>query len=189
MFANYKITQNGFYILGHNSQAYKIENQVESWGFEGKESFASGRGYIWSRSLPLLQKTLWKGFGPDTYAIYFPQHDVVGKFKAFSNVAKLVDKPHNMYLQIAINTGLISLGAVLILFAVYFFRSLKIYWKSNFDSWYARAGCGIFAAFIGYTGAGVFNDSNLSVSPVFWTLLGIGLMVELKLRDVDNCRV
>ena len=174
-----------FSIIGIRGNIYPI-TKYESWGFNNKESLASGRGYIWSRSLPLLKDKLITGYGPDTYAIYFPQEDVVGKYKAFRNAAKIVDKPHNMYLQIAINTGLISLAVIIILFGVYFFRSLRIYWKSSFEIWYERAGLGMFSSFMAYAVAGFFNDSIVSVAPIFWTLLGIGLLVELKIKNHKN---
>lgn len=181
--ANFHINNNDqFKIIGMNGNLYPIKN-AKSWLFENKERLASGRGYIWSRSLPLLKDTLLKGFGPDTFAIYFPQHDAVGKFKTFGSAAKIVDKPHNMYLQIAINTGVISLVAVLSLFGLYFIRSLKTYWKNDYRSWFERAGAGIFAALTAYFVAGFFNDSVISVAPVFWTLLGMGIMIELKIND------
>jgi len=41
------------------------------------------RGYIWSRSLPLLRNTILVGYGPDTFAMNFPQHDIAGKVKAY----------------------------------------------------------------------------------------------------------
>jgi hypothetical protein len=33
-----------------------------AWGFAGRERIGSSRGYIWSRSLPLLKNTVWLGF-------------------------------------------------------------------------------------------------------------------------------
>ncbi|MFW6025246.1 MAG: O-antigen ligase family protein [Candidatus Woesearchaeota archaeon] len=174
-----------FWMIGMRGNVYPIKD-VESWGFEGKESLASGRGYIWSRSLPLLKDTIIKGYGPDTYAIYFSQDDVIGKFKAFRNTAKIVDKPHNMYLQIAINTGLISLVAVLALFTIYFFRNIIIYLKSDYNYCYEKNGLAIFTSIIAYLVAGFFNDSIVSVAPVFWTLLGIGIMIELKIKGYDK---
>lgn len=175
------------WAIGIRGNIYPIKD-VESWGFEGKESLASGRGYIWSRSLPLLKDTMITGYGPDTYAIYFPQDDVIGKFKAFRNTARIVDKPHNMYLQIAINTGVISLIAVVILFLVYFWRNLKIFWRSNYRNWYERAGVGVFSSFLAYAVAGFFNDSVISVAPVFWILLGMGIMIELELRGYKRLK-
>ncbi len=173
---------NDYWIVGMRGNIYPIQ-EVEHLFFSGKERFASGRGYIWSRSIPLLKKTMLKGFGPDTYAIYFPQHDVGGKLKTFGSAAKIVDKPHNMYLQMALNTGLLSLLAILVLFAVYFIRNLKIYLSNNYENWFARAGVAIFTAFAGYAVAGFFNDSVISVAPVFWTMLGTGIAVELKLKN------
>ncbi len=174
-----------FWIIGMRGYVYPIK-EVEGWGFKGRERLGSGRGYIWSRSLPLLQKTIFKGLGPDSFALYFPQHDAVGKFIYLGTAAKIVDKPHNLYLQIAINTGLISLLAVLALFGMYFFRSLKLFWTSNFSNWFARAGVAIFAAFTGYAVTGLFNDSVISVAPVFWTLMGMGIMIEMKLKNENG---
>ena len=34
---------------------------------------------------------------------------------------------------------------------------------------------GIFVAIIGYLVAGIFNDSAVSVAPIFWLLLGTGI--------------
>lgn len=169
------------WAIGMRGNLYPIK-EVESWGFEGKESLASGRGYIWSRSLPLLKETMITGYGPDSYAIYFPQDDVIGKFKTFRNTAKIVDKPHNMYLQLAVNTGLISLLAVISLFIVYFWRNIKFFWNSDYKNWYERAGVGVFSSFLAYVVAGFFNDSVISVAPVFWLLLGMGIMIEIELR-------
>jgi hypothetical protein len=183
MEASYKITQNGFYIVGHNSQAYKIEEKVESWGFEGKERLGSSRGYIWSRSLPLLKDSWFLGFGADTYAINFPQKDWTGKLKAFGVTNKIVDKPHNMYLQMAINTGVPSLLAVLAILVMYFYQSIKLFWNNKFEKLEAKIGVAVLAAVLGYAVAGLFNDSIVSVAPVFWVLLGIGISINLKLAD------
>ena len=41
---------------------------VESFGMEGHYDFASNRGYIWSRTFPLLKRTLLLGVGRDNFA-------------------------------------------------------------------------------------------------------------------------
>ena len=179
--AKFKITKEGFYIIGHNNKAYKIKDNIERWGFEGRERLGSSRGYIWSRSIPMLKDTLFLGYGADMYAIYFPQDDFVGKLKAWGSATKIVDKPHNMYLQWALNTGLPSLLAILVLFGIYFVQSIKLYWNTEFDDTYTIVGVGILAAFVGYAIAGLFNDSVVSVAPVFWILLGIGISINLQL--------
>ena len=274
-----------FKNVNHRGEAV----DVESWGFEGKERFISGRGYIWSRTFPMLKDTIILGHGPDTYAIYFPQYDYASKRTALNSINIIVDKPHNMYLQAAANTGLLSLLALLALFLAYLFSSTKQYIhpqnyqqgsntarraetkekksaltrlirefrvkktpspqgqqpkkkirenplnpcksvseknppspqapqtsrredKNEKDSVlirlfrelrvkkspgpqapknsatisenhnnqrpsisYAIPGTAIFLAIIAYLGTGVFNDSIVSVAPVFWTLLGLGI--------------
>ncbi|TWH59711.1 Lipid A core - O-antigen ligase and related enzymes [Desulfitobacterium sp. LBE] len=155
---------------------------VESWGFEGNEKLGSSRGYIWSRSLPLLKNTLFFGYGPDTFAIAFPQHDFYGKLYAYDDMWHLVDKPHNLYLQIAINTGIISLCAFLFLVGLYIYKSFRLYVSNPFDTFLSQAGVGIFAGIVGYLGAGFFNDSVVSVAPVFWCLLGLGVSINHMLQ-------
>ena len=152
---------------------------VESWGFEGNERIGSSRGYIWSRSLPLLKNALFLGYGPDTFAIAFPQHDILGKMYAYhGDMWQLVDKPHNLYLQIAINTGVASLFAFLFLVGHYLIRSFRLYVSNAFDNFLPRAGVAVFVAIVGYLGAGLFNDSVVSVAPVFWVLLGLGVSIN-----------
>ncbi|MFW6273901.1 MAG: O-antigen ligase family protein [Halanaerobium sp.] len=175
----YNADINGFFILGMNNNIYPLE-EVESYGFEGKEMLASKRGYIWSRTIPLLDDALLTGYGPDTFAMFFPQEDALGKLRYYNTAKKIVDKPHNIYLQFWVNTGLLSLTAVVILFAVYFLRNFKYYLKINFNDYFSRIGLGLFAAFTAYAAAGFFNDSVISVAPVFWLILGLGAAVEFN---------
>lgn len=174
-----------FYILGFNGEP-NINVDIESWFFENRERFASARGFIWSRSLPLLRTTWFLGTGADTYAVTFPQNDNIGKLRAFTHTRIIVDKPHNLYLQTAINTGLPSLLALLSLFTLYSFHSLRSFWRSNFDNLFSIVGVGLFIAFIGYAVAGLFNDSLISVAPVFWVLLGLGISINLILEEKMN---
>ena len=41
------------------------------------------------------------GFGPDTFAMVFPQQDLTGKFRVYGTTDMLVDKVHNGLLQIS----------------------------------------------------------------------------------------
>ena len=72
----------------------------------------SNRGYIWSRSIPMIKNTIFLGHGPDTFLFYFPQYEYDAKVKWTGTPMMIVDKPHNMFIQTAINTGLISLIAL-----------------------------------------------------------------------------
>ncbi|AFM02117.1 cell wall-binding protein [Desulfitobacterium dehalogenans ATCC 51507] len=169
-------------FLGPNGREISLE-PIESWGFTGYERIGSSRGYIWSRSLPLLKNTLFLGYGPDTFAIVFPQHDILGKMYAYhGDMWQIVDKPHNQYLQIAINTGIISLLAFLFIVVYYLYQSFRLYVSNPFRDFLSQAGVAVFIAIVGYLGAAFFNDSVVSVAPVFWCLLGLGVSINHMLK-------
>jgi O-antigen ligase len=166
----------------------KMVDQIypESYGFKGRERFGSSRGYIWSRSLPLIKDTLILGHGPDTYAIYFPQNDFSNKLKYLDNNFILVDKPHNMYIQYAINTGVLSLIAFLILVAFYFISSFIIYFKGKEHNEFFITGVGCLTAVTGFLISAIANDSVVSVSPVFWILLGVGIACNRVYKSTNT---
>ncbi len=184
VFFDILVQPEGFKIVGERGILLDKLQYPEKFGFEGNEKFASMRGYIWSRSIPLLKRTLLVGTGPDTFAIQFPQHDYVGKLRAFGKVNQIVDKPHNLYMQIGINTGVVSLVAILVLFAMYFISSIKIYFKNKYEDNISYLGLAMFLAFCGYATAGMFNDSLVSVAPVFWVILGMGIACNYLITKV-----
>lgn len=165
-------------LLNNKGNEVSLE-PVESWGFEGLERVGSSRGYIWSRTIPLLKNTMIVGYGPDTFAIIFPQHDIFGKMYAYNgDMWQIVDKPHNLYLQIAMNTGLISLLAFIFIISLYLLNSIRLYVSNPYQDPLSKVGVGIFIAIVGYLGAAFFNDSLVSVAPIFWFLLGLGVCVN-----------
>jgi len=170
-----KLEEDGFKFIGSNGELIDNIIKPESLGFSGKERLGSARGYIWSRSFPLLKNSILFGYGPDTFVIEFPQYDYIGKIRAYGTPQMIVDKPHNMFLQIAMNTGVLSLLSALVLFGFYIIQSLKLYMKSiNNKSMTAISGVGIFLGICGYLCSAFFNDSVVAIAPVFWILLGLG---------------
>lgn len=169
----------GYRVVGGNNQALEIE-PIDAWGFEGKERVGSARGYIWSRTFPMIKDRWLLGYGPDTYPLHFPQHDVIGKANAYDNPIIIVDKPHNLFLQIMVSTGVPSLLALMALFVIYFVlwvRHIRSTDKDDIRRWMS---IGIFVAICGYLIAGLFNDSVVSVAPVFWILWGLGIGLAVK---------
>jgi hypothetical protein len=47
---------------------------------------------MWSRTFPLLKNRIIYGSGADTFAIYFPQNDPIGKINNFRKINVYVDK-------------------------------------------------------------------------------------------------
>ncbi len=148
---------------------------------EDHYSLANKRGYIWARTVPLLKKYFFLGSGPDTFIIAFPNNDLVGLTNS-GHINEIITKPHNMYLQIGVQTGVISLIAWLTFLGWYLIDSLKLYWKNHYEQYLSFIGVGIFTATIGYLILGLTNDSCITVSPIFYTLIGMGLGINYKLK-------
>jgi hypothetical protein len=159
--------------------------KVPSIGWENNPGFGSGRGYIWSRTIPMMKDTLVVGHGADTYCIYFPQNDYVGKYNSgtFTTVLGIiVDKPHNMYFDAIIGTGGVSMLALLVLWGIYLVQSFLIYKKEIFESFISYVGVGIFLGVSGFLVSGLVNDSSVSVMPMFYGLLGTGISINRILK-------
>jgi len=179
---NFYITQNGIKVLGSGG---RITEPIIAQRFEpldGLEKFMSGRGYIWSRTIPLLRTYFIKGSGPDNYPIAFPQDDFIAKLNINMDANTVIDKPHNMYLQIGTNTGVVSLIALLFVWVFYIINSLNIYSKTIFDSFDKIVGASCFVSVIGYLVSAIFNDHIASVAPLFWVILGIGISINVRLQ-------
>ena len=135
---------------------------------DGYGRLGSSRGYIWALSLPLLRDTMFLGYGPDTFSIVFPQNDTFGKTLYFT-ANTVVDKPHNMYLQIAVNTGVISMFVFIVALFIFLldgivkYRSLT---KLPVESF-------LWMGVLAYHATGMFNDSLVSVAPIAWIYFGL----------------
>ena len=155
----------------------------ETIGFKGKEKLGSARGYIWSRSIPIMKETLLIGKGPDTYALEFPQNDFLGKWWAYDTPNMIVDKAHSLYLQYFINNGGLALLGFLILVGAYLLSSIRLYVSKGYYANREVLGVATTLAVVGYLGAGIFNDSIISVAPIFWILLGAGMAINYMLYE------
>ena len=118
------------------------------------------------------------GKGPDTFFAEFPQGDLLGKLYAYDTTQMIVDKPHNLYLQIGINEGGIALLAFLVMMIAYVVDSFRLYALRKEYTAQQSIGAAVSLAVIGYLGAGFFNDSIVSVAPIFWALFGVGVAIN-----------
>jgi hypothetical protein len=141
----------------------------------------SSRGYIWIRTVEMMKETLLIGHGPDTFAIYFPQNDPLKNIVGLGKT--MVDKPHSMYLQWGVNIGVVSLLIFLVLIKIHFIQSFVLLWKKGINSKAGIYAIGLFAAWCGYLISGVFNDSIVSVAPVFWVIFGMSMAANEMLRQ------
>lgn len=141
-------------------------------GFKGKEHWFTSRGYIWSRTIPLLKNNIFVGSGPDTFMLQFPQEDYVARAaQGYGFFSEIITKPHCMYLQIAVQTGIISLVFFLCLpiGTEIKYRRIKREKKQGGITYTEVIGCLISF----YLLTGITNDSMLVMAPFYWMLLGM----------------
>lgn len=161
-------------------------DQIPSVGWANNGSWGNGRGYIFSRSIPMMKETLFLGHGADTYCLYFPQEDYVGKYNSgsFSKIINIiVDKPHNMYIGIAINTGILSLFSLFFIWGIYIIQSIKLYLRTPFKIFSEYVGASILFSVCGFLVAGLVNDSTVSTFPMYYGLLGTGIAINKILKQ------
>ena len=179
-FTNQIVAGNYKYIneLGRLDECIVADNV-----FLGYEAVASGRGYSWGRSIPLLLKNFIVGSGPDTFGIEFPQNDYVARYKSgFDNI--IFTRPHNFFLQMGVQTGTLSLIAFLGFYVIYFVGSCRRYGFQKYERIEEWLGFATFLSTIGFMASGLANDSLIVVTPIFYVLLGMGMAINHKLCPI-----
>jgi hypothetical protein len=178
---NFSNKLNGSYYYYNSCGRFDKIINSESAVFTDYESLGSGRGFIWSRTIPILKKHILLGSGADTFVFEFPQNDYVGRYNNgfFSSI---LTRPHNMFLQMGVQTGVLSLLAFLVFYGFYFISCIRLYMNNSFETYFSQIGAAIFVGTIGYMVSGLFNDSTVAVSPVFWALIGIGMAVNYQIK-------
>lgn len=177
---------NSYYYRNACWKWVKIQ-EAETVLFTDKPKLFSNRGYIWSRTIPLLKDNLIVGSGPDTFAFQYPHTDYVNSaYVGFLN--QIVTKPHNLYLQIGVQTGVISMLAFITFFMIYFVRSILLYWKHPLDTIISKIGIGLAASTLGYMISGIINDSTITYAPVFWGVIGVGIGLNRLVRNEFKSR-
>ncbi len=204
MSMHFTLSKEGVISLTNNKyEIYDPDKKAVKAGFDGKERFASGRGYIWSRSIPLIFggeqenntegeaesglfnllrsniiTAIFVGNGPDAFTLAFPQYEIREKLAYLDSPYIIVDKPHNFYLQTGINTGFLSLVSLIVLFVMYIYRTIRNIFKYNVkDRFIISLRFAFLMGITGYLISALATDSVVSVAPTFWIMLGIGFAV------------
>lgn len=171
--------ENGvFKYINHAGKIIDPNEKVKVLFGNGKEELLTSRIYIWARTIPkIFEKPLF-GYGPDTFEVVFPNNDYIGLYRAYDTTNMIVDKPHNTYIQIAINIGIIALILSIILMLIYFNKYIKFVLKDSnnidLDKYYYAITTAIISFFI----AAIMYDSTIAITPIFCILLGVGIRLS-----------
>lgn len=147
---------------------------------EGKEELLTSRIYIWSRAIPKIFEKPLLGYGPDTFEVVFPNYDYIGLYKAYDTTNMIVDKPHNTYIQIAINIGIIALILSIILMLIYFNKYIKFVLRNSNNLKIDKYYYAITTAIISFLIAAIMYDSTIAITPIFCILLGVGIRLSTE---------
>jgi hypothetical protein len=171
----FEVKQEGTFFLMKSGALVKMR-KVPVFGFKNKQDFGTGRGYIWSRTFPLMLKTLLIGFGADTFANSFPHDDFTGLYYDYGwSTSIIFDKPHNFILLTFVNTGGLSAIALIAILVIYAVQSYKLYSKNITYNIFSKLGAGIYLGVIAFFFAGMVYDTSVNVMPLIYGLLGIGI--------------
>ncbi|MCL2605344.1 MAG: O-antigen ligase family protein [Defluviitaleaceae bacterium] len=173
-------TNDTLFGVAYSGNLFDISQPVPAFGFRGREQWGSSRGYIFSRSFPLLPRRWLIGSGPDTYINVFPNHDMPGKLQHLTSPYQIVDKAHNLYLQTWITTGGISALALIFLFGHYLITTFLSLIRTTKEKPRFTYGLqlGLLAGIGAFCVASMSTDSTIGSTGVFFVLLGLGYGVN-----------
>ena len=185
-FTNQYDDTGSYYYLTEKGKFDKLV-MAEQVLFGDCERILTGRGYIWSVTIPLLKKYLLLGAGADTFVTAFPQQDYLRLWRnGFST--QIMSKPHSLYLQVGVQDGVIALLGMVAFFVMYLGQGVRLYITSKFESFYEQAGAAVLLAVLGFAVMGISNDSSMTVSPIFWALAGLGVYLNHQSAKLIKAR-
>ena len=188
LFVNNPEKESYQYVLKYekNKKLVLMESDMvmaEQIGFRNRQKMFSARGYIWSRTIPLLLDHVFIGSGPDTFVLEFPQNDYLAK-KQNGFERQFMTKPHSMYLQVGVQTGAVSLLCILVFYVWYAVWSLRLYAFRKLENVTEGFGIAAFIGSIGYMISGISNDSMVVTAPVFWGMIGLGIAANAAVEKL-----
>ena len=141
----------------------------------------STRLFVWKRALRLINKNPWLGHGHETFEIAFKRYNI--EYMKTFNDWVTIDRAHNNYIDIAYSHGLIGLGAYLVVITTFLVYLSYLFKRSN-DTFHKLLYAGIISGYCGYLINDLFIFSVVSVSPTFWSLIGLTVAVG-KVDDTN----
>ena len=162
---SYTLNKQNKEIEAGNTSIIRIE---ENPMFIKLNEISTDRLNIWTKTINLINEKPILGHGFDTFPYVFLSNDDNGGLSTYGEV---IDKPHNWYLSIAYGSGLISLiGIVIIILSI--IKGAFYSCVDKVDNKYLY----IFSmGSIAYAVQGMFNDSLVGTSIIFWIFAGLSL--------------
>jgi O-antigen ligase len=174
--------ENGYTYMNFKYVADEIVDAPAAPILKNYDSLFSGRGYMWSRSIPLLGKHLILGSGADSFFLEFPNNDYFARTNS-GYQSMLITKPHSLYLQWGIQYGVLALLCYLAIAVIYVVQAVRLCWKTDYKDKYSFLALGIFMGIVGYGILGLTNDSCVALTPMVWVIIGLGFAINRLLKE------
>ena len=142
--------------------------------FKKDLSAVTGRFFIWGSTISILDDCLLIGKGSGNFVTVFPQYDYASLLEVYETPAMVVNKPHNWYLGVAVDSGVVSLLVLLVLLGAFLVKGFKTVILHPADDRFKHLRIGTYVSVIAFMIVGIVNDSYVCVSPVFWFIFGVG---------------
>jgi putative inorganic carbon (HCO3(-)) transporter len=133
---------------------------------------AQVRLWLWEASLPLIMENPLLGTGPNTFVSVVTRH--LPKAYITGPETKFPDKAHNQFLDLAVGSGLLGLGAYIWLLWVFARRVSRWLKRRAHDPSYLLTAA-LLSAWVGYLVQGVFLFEVLDSGAIFWVFMALAL--------------
>lgn len=155
-------------------------------GFKRYPNLFTNRGFIWSRSIPLFLERPLVGYGADVFFMVFPNDDYAGKALSNQPASVMIDKPHNIYMNMSINNGILYLvGFIGIVFVVIKEKCTLLY-KDNISNRNSVAIMMYISAVTAYLTNSLATDSLVVIAMLFWVILSFDNTIFSKDSTSDT---
>ena len=124
----------------------------------------SGRGYVWKKSVELIQEGGAFGSGPDSFRTRFEPFNE--EYNAIMGSSVYFDYAHNDFLQIGVNYGPVGLGLYVAFLLSLAVRAFRVSERNPMVILF-------IASATGYLVHSFFSFSIAIVTPMFWVIAGL----------------
>ena len=166
-----------FVVILISAQAYLVCSVAK----DHKHLFTD-RGYAWTNTYELLKKSPLIGYGPDNFYYAFPQDNPEGKDYS---AGQAYDKPHNMLLQMYMDTGLIGLSGFLLLLLGTMLAIVRQedFYEDGVKGTFLR---GVLLVIMAYMIQGIVNDNHLTIQPLLFFILAVGMGITWEPKMLNT---
>lgn len=153
--------------------------------FEGGDTSSLLRFALWESTMAMIRDNPLTGIGWGAYKFVYPYYDFF-----INNPDVTIYHAHNMYLNIAAETGLPGLVLFVLLLFMHLFFALKVLKKAVCEEQKAL-GLGISCVFIGILIGGITDHTlfNMELSSIFWLISALSFVLWQNSKKQDfNCK-